>query len=69
MRPLNRLHVQVDCSRGGVFADGSIARVGKRAGLSIAEAGDIVLVATECLVFCGPGEVRFEIGGEGVERT
>jgi hypothetical protein len=69
VRPLDRLHVQVDCSRGGVFADGGIARVGKRAGLSVAEASDIVLVATECLLFCGPGEVRFEIEGEGEERT
>ena len=35
------------------MTDGGIAGVGERTRLAIAEAGDIVLVTTEVLLFCG----------------
>ena len=57
MRTLDGLHVQVEGPRARVCADGGIARVGKRTGLSIAETGDIVFVAAEGLLFRGSGNV------------
>lgn len=52
MCALDRLHVEVENAIFG--ADGSVARVGKRAGLAIAETGDIVLIAAEVLTLGGP---------------
>ena len=51
MLPLNGLHVEVYRSGFGVAADGGIARVGEGAGLAVAEAGDVVFVAAEVLLF------------------
>lgn len=57
VRALDRLHAQVQDDfagfggRGG--ADGGVAGVGERAGLPVAEAGDVVGVAAEGLVFGG----------------
>lgn len=54
MRAFDRLHVKVQSPCVGVGANGCIARVCERAGLAIAETGDIVFIATKGLVFCGP---------------
>ena len=51
MRTLDCLDVEVECLLGRVLADGGVARVGERAGLAVAEAGDIVFVAAEILLF------------------
>lgn len=59
MCALDGFHVEVKCSRVGVRANSGISRVCKRARLAVAETGDIVFIATEVLLFCGPGEVRF----------
>lgn len=49
MRALDGFDVEIEDTGGGVSADGGIAGVCERAGLSVAEAGDIVFVATEIL--------------------
>lgn len=70
MRPLNGLHVEVESAGFGVGADGGVAGVGEGAGLAVAEAGDIVLVAAEVLLFGGSGRLlrlgwgNFGVGGE-----
>ena len=61
MCALDRLHVEVERSRAGVGPDGCIAGVCEGTGLSIAKAGDVVLIATEVLLFCGPGIVSVEV--------
>lgn len=53
MLPLDGLHVEVDGARFGIAADGGIARVGERAGLAVAEAGDVVFIPAEVLLFGG----------------
>lgn len=53
MAALGRLDAQVEGACAGGGADGGVAAVGEGAGLAVAEAGDIVLVAAEGLVFCG----------------
>jgi hypothetical protein len=50
MGPLDGLHVEVDGLLFRVLSDGGIARVRQRAGLPVAEAGDIILVAAEILL-------------------
>jgi hypothetical protein len=55
VRALDCLHVEVHGSGVRVCANGSIARIRKRARLSVAEAGDIVLVAAEVFLFRGSG--------------
>jgi hypothetical protein len=62
MCSLNGLHVQVEGSGAGVCANGGIARVGQRAGLAVAEAGDVVFIAAEVLLFRSPGDVRLGPG-------
>jgi hypothetical protein len=52
-----------------VCANGGIAAVGKRAGLTVAETGDIVFISAEVLLFGGSVVVRFGVGGEGEECT
>lgn len=64
VRALNGLHVEVEGARVGVGADGSITRVREGAGLAIAEAGDIVLISAEVLLFRSPGTIRMELRGE-----
>ena len=49
--PLDGFHVEVDGAGFGVAADGGIAGVGERAGLAVAEAGDVVFVPAEVLLF------------------
>ena len=44
-------------------ADGCIAGVCEGAGLSIAKAGDVVLITAEVLLFCGSGIVSVEVQG------
>lgn len=51
MGALDGLHVEVKGARCGIRANGGIARICERAGLAIAEAGDVVFVATEILLF------------------
>lgn len=53
MGSFDRLDVQVEGLLGWVLADGGIAGVGERAGLAVAEAGDIVFIAAKGLVFLG----------------
>ena len=53
MRPLNHFHVEVESAGLGVWTDGGVAAVGEGAGLPVAEAGDIVLVSAEVLLFWG----------------
>lgn len=53
MLPLDGLHVEVDGARFGIAADGGIAGVGEGAGLTVAEASDVVLVPAEVLLFGG----------------
>ena len=53
MRALDGLHVEVQNAGLGVRTDGGIARVGERAGLAVAESGDIVLVSTKVLLLGG----------------
>ena len=50
---LDDFHVEVEDASRWVGADGGIAGVGERAGLTVAEAGDIVFVAAEGLFFGG----------------
>lgn len=54
MRALDGLHVEVQSSSVWVGANGGITRVGEWAGLPIAEAGDVVLIATEVLLLGSP---------------
>ena len=49
--PFDGLHVEVDGARFGVAADGGVAGVGEGAGLAVAEAGDVVFIAAEILLF------------------
>lgn len=60
MCALDGLHVEVEGAGLGVCADGGIAGVCERAGLSVAEAGDIVFVATEVLLLGSPDCVRLQ---------
>lgn len=53
MLPLDDLHVEVDGARFGIAANGGIAGVGEGAGLAVAEAGDVVFVPAEVLLFGG----------------
>lgn len=62
MRALDGLHVEVQSAGLGVGPDGGIARVCEGAGLAVAEAGDVVLVAAEVLLFGG------SVVGEGVSN-
>lgn len=50
MRSLDRLDVEIQSPSTGVGTNCGISRVGERTRLSIAQAGDIVLVATEGLL-------------------
>ena len=56
---LDGFHVEVEDARFGVRPDGGIAGVGEGAGLAVAEAGDVVFVAAEVLLF----------GGSAVEKS
>lgn len=69
MCTLNRLHVEVDGAGGLMFADRGIAGVCEGARLSVAEAGDVVFVATEVLLFRSSAEVRFAIVSGIGQRT
>lgn len=60
MRSLDRLHVEVQGAGIRVCTDRCITTVGQGARLTVAEAGDIVLVAAEGLSFCCPVAVSFE---------
>ena len=51
MLAFDGLHVEVDGAGFGVAADGGIAGVGQGAGLAVTQAGDIVFVAAEILLF------------------
>jgi hypothetical protein len=62
MRALDGLDVKVESAGSGVGADGGIARVGEGAGLLAAETRDVVLVATEGLIFGGFELKRTEVG-------
>ena len=52
MRPLDRLHVEVEDAIFG--ANGGVTRVGEGARRAIAESGDVVFVAAEVLTFGSP---------------
>ena len=52
VRALDGLDVEVEDAGFGVGAHGGIAGVGEGAGLPVAEAGDVVLVAAEGFFFC-----------------
>ena len=54
MLPLDGFHVEVDSTGFGIATDGGIAGVGERAGLTVTEASNIVLVAAEILLFGCP---------------
>lgn len=51
MLPLDGFHVEVDGAGFRVAAYGGIAGVGEGAGLAVAEAGDVVFVPAEILLF------------------
>jgi hypothetical protein len=51
MRAFNRFDVEIEASSRGIGADGGISGVCERAGLSTAETRDVVLIATENLIF------------------
>ena len=51
MLPFDGFHVEVDGAGFGIAADGGIAGVGEGAGLAVAEAGDVVFVPAEVLLF------------------
>ena len=51
MLPLDGFHVEVDGAGFGIAAEGGIAGVGEGAGLAVAEAGDVILVSAEVLLF------------------
>ena len=53
MCALDGFHVEVEGAGFGGGADGGIAGVCEGAGLAVAEAGDVVLVAAEVLLFGG----------------
>ena len=56
MLSLDGFHVEVDGTGFGVATDGGIAGVGEGAGLAVAEAGDIVFITAEVLLFgCSVG--------------
>lgn len=55
MCALDGFHVEVEGAGFGVGADGGITGVGEGAGLAVAEASDIVLVAAEVLLLGGSG--------------
>ena len=52
---LDGLHVEVEGAGGGIGADCGVAGIGEGAGLTVAEASDVVLIAAEVLVFGGSG--------------
>lgn len=52
---LDAFEVEVQDAGGRVGAHGGVAGVGERAGLSAAEAGDVVFVAAEVLLLGGSG--------------
>ena len=54
MCALDGLHVEIEGSGVWIGADGGIAGVGEGAGLPVAEASDVVLIATEVLLLGGP---------------
>jgi hypothetical protein len=62
MRSFNRFDVEIEASSRGIGADGGIARVCERTGLFTAETRDVVLVATESLIF---GSFEFETAKVG----
>ena len=49
--PFDGFHVEVDGAAFGIAADGGIAGVGQGAGLAVAKAGDVILIAAEILQF------------------
>lgn len=51
MRAFDGFHVEVEDPGFGRGADGGVAGVGEGAGLSIAEACDVVFIAAEIFVF------------------
>ena len=53
MRTLGGLDEQTQCAGLGVGTDGGVARVGERAGLAVAEAGEVIFVAAEGLLLAG----------------
>lgn len=55
VRSLDGFHIEVQRARFGVGADSGIAGVSKRAGLTIAEACNVVFIAAEVLLFGGSG--------------
>lgn len=74
VRAFDGFEVEVEGPGCGGGADGGVAGVGQRAGLAVAEAGDVVFVPAEGLLFgCSEGGgVRFFFwllwgvrGGEG----
>ena len=63
MLPLNGLHVEVDGTSFGIATDGGIAGVGEGAGLAVAEAGNIIFIAAEVLLFgCSVGRRAVSYG-------
>ncbi len=50
---LDGFHVEVEDAGLGRGADGGVAGVSERAGLPVAEAGDVVFISTEVFVFGG----------------
>ena len=62
MCALDGLHVEVEGSGVWVGADGGITRIGEWAGLPVAEASDVVLIATEVLLLgCPEKNVSFDL--------
>lgn len=53
MCALDRLHVKVKNAGVGVSSHCGVARVGERAGLSVAETSDVVFIAAEVLLLSG----------------
>lgn len=63
VRALDGLDVEVKGACFGRGADGGIAAVGEGAGLTVAEAGHVMFVAAEGLVFCRFELVAAELSG------
>lgn len=56
MGALDGFHVEIEGAGCSIGANRGIARVGKGAGLAVAEAGDVVFVAAKILLFGGSME-------------
>lgn len=69
MLAFDGLHVEINRPGFGIAADGGIAGVGEGAGLAVAEAGDVVFVAAEVLLFgCSVNRGRCQLYSRGQNK-